>query len=324
MTRVRGLALIVMVIVAAAGAWWWTQARHGGGPVATDLHAPVPPPIPPAPEPDAVVMRLPLPEQPAPPAPSARAPRRPPEPPAIRRLPFGVGEVATYDVSWMGLGAGLSAGTVEFTVQAGGAPGAAFRFELIATTSPLVSAFFEARDRFWTLATHDLFPLEHGQELQEGRRHVRRRAVFDRGARLVRVGDGVLAGASDGISYALPPSARDPLAAMYYVRSRDWDREPDMRLLVSDLGMDLGVELRSGPTERVTAEGLPQLARRMAVRMEYVAARAPAPKATVWLSTDDRRIPLLTEVETEYGLFRMALTRYVASSGGAAAASRPR
>jgi hypothetical protein len=318
-TRVRRGALIVIAIVAAAGAWWWTQARYGSGPAATDLQAPVSPPIPPVPEPGAVVMPLPLPERPAPPAAAAPAPPRPPVPAAVLRLPFGVGEVATYDVSWMG----LSAGTVEFTVQAGGAPGAAFRFELTASTSPLVSAFFEARDRFWTVATHDLFPLEHGQELQEGRRHVRRLAVFDRGARLVRVGDGVLAGASDGISYALPPSARDPLAAMYYVRSRDWDREPDMRLLVSDLGADLGVELRSGPTERVTAEGLPQLARRMAVRMEYVAAKVPAPRATVWLSTDDRRIPLLTEVETEYGVFRMALTRYAASSG-APAASRPR
>jgi hypothetical protein len=311
------------VIGLGAGAWWWTHTRHGGIPAGADDAAPVSQPGP-SPQPPGVEALPPEPDQPAPPALTAPAPARPSAASAPLRLPFGAGEVATYDVSWLGLGAGLSAGTVEFAVHAGNAPGAAFRFEVTAVTSPWVSAFFEARDRFWTVATHDLYPLEHGQELHEGRRHVTRRAVFNREARLVRVGDGLLENPADGISYALPPSARDPLAAMYYVRSRDWDREPELRVLVSDLGLDLGVDVRSGSTERVTAEGRSQLARRMTVRMEYITAKVSAPKATVWLSTDQRRVPLVTEVETEYGVFRMALTRYVESSGAPSAKSRLR
>lgn len=324
MTRWRGLALAAFVIAAVAGTWWWTNARHSGVPTGLEEAPPVSRPDPWAQPPSVEVLPLPVPEEPAPPALTAPAPARPPVASTPLRLPFGAGETATYDVSWLGLGAGLSAGTVEFVVHAEHTPGAAFRFELTAVTAPWVSAFFQARDRFWTVATHDLYPLEHRQELHEGRRRVNRRAVFNRTARLVRVGDGLLENPADGVSYALPLTARDPLAAMYYVRSRDWDREPEQRLLVSDLGLDLGVDVRSGRTERVTAEGQSQLARRMTVRMEYTTAKVSAPKATVWLSTDHRRVPLMTEVETEYGVFRMALTRYVASAGAPPAPPRLR
>ena len=136
-------------------------------------------------------------------------------------------------------------------------------------------------------------------------------ARFDRDAHLVRVGTGTLETPADGVSRALSPEARDPLGAMYVVRTLPWDREDERRLLVSDLGMELSVDVRAGRVDRVQAEGRTQDARRLAVRMEYVTEHDKTPRATVWLSTDARRIPLVAEVETDAGVFRMALVQYV-------------
>jgi len=215
----------------------------------------------------------------------------------------------------------LPAGTAEFVVIDGGAPGH-YRFELLAVTANWVSTFFEARDRFWTVTTADLFPVLHGQDLREGRRHVERVARFERDAHLVRVGSGTLENPAAGVSRALPPDARDPIGAMYFVRTLSWDREELRRLLISDLGMDLAVDVRASRAERVQAEGREQNARRLTIRMEYVTEHYKTPRATVWLSADARRIPLTAEVETDVGVFRMALVKYTPGGGLPAAPVR--
>jgi hypothetical protein len=257
---------------------------------------------------------------PMPPAPEAKPPddRRPGEG-AARSLPFSVGERARYDVSWLGLGAGLTAGTAEFVVLDGGDRPGRFRFHLTAVTASWVSAFFEARDQFWTLATRDLLPLEHRQELREGRRRVDRTVRFDRAARLLRAGDGPLDNPAEGVTRALPPEARDPLSAMYYVRTLTWEGRDRARLAVTDLGLDMAIDVQAGPEELIDAEGRSQRSRRLSVRMEYLTERIPTPKATVWLSADPRRIPLAAEVETDVGVFRMALVQYTAGPASAPA-----
>ena len=132
-----------------------------------------------------------------------------PAPPPPRHIPFGVGEVARYRVVWRSSGAlDLAAGEVVFAVTAPASPdaagGAAFRFDLTAHTSPLVSNFFEARDRFWSLADAQVRPSLHVQEFREGRRVLDRAAVFDTAGRMVRTANGPPEAARPG--HGLPPS----------------------------------------------------------------------------------------------------------------------
>lgn len=318
MTRARWAAAVALVLLLAGVA-----AVRVWQPFAT---APFVSPPPPALDPNAT----PLPAAPAAPAvadlppavPPTVPPVLPPAPvPAAPRVPFAVGERALYEVSWLGLGAGLPAGTAEFAVHDGGRPGR-YRFELLAVTANWVSAFFEARDRFWTVTTPDLVPVVHGQDLREGRRHVERVARFERDTHLVRIGNGTADQPAAGVSRAWSPDARDPLGAMYYVRTLAWEPGTSRRLLVSDLGMELAVDVRSNRPEQVRAEGRLQAARRLTVRMEYVTEQYKTPKATVWLSADARRIPLTADVETEVGVFRMALVRFTAGEARPAAPPR--
>ena len=88
-------------------------------------------------------------------------------------MPFAIGEELQYQVLWSAGGpASLPAGDAVFRVEQGPhrAP-SGFRFELTMTTASWISAFFDARDRFWSLTGPDLAPITHVQELNEGRRH---------------------------------------------------------------------------------------------------------------------------------------------------------
>jgi len=239
-------------------------------------------------------------------------------------MPFGVGETALYQVEWLGLGAGVSAGTAEFAVTAPTAQGGVYPFELTAATASWVSAFFEARDWFGSVTTADLYPVEHRQELREGRRRVSRTAYFDRSTRLVRVGDGPLASPADGETRPLAPGARDPLGAMYYLRTIAWAPGQAQRLVVSDLGHTVAVDVRADLTEPVSAEGRTQLAQRLTMLFSAPLASVPVPSATAWVSTDARRVPLAAQVDSKYGTFRLSLVRYTGASTARPGSSAPR
>lgn len=253
-----------------------------------------------------------------------RATRRPDEPlpPPPGPLPFGIGEIAVYDIGWQGAGAGVPAGTVTFAVlDAGGTPDAPLRLDLVLETAPWVSPFFEAQDRLWTTSTADLLPVEHRQEIREGRRRLDRAALFDPSARVVRTGGGDMASVADGVALPLASAARDPIAAFYYARTLDLPAGAEVRFPVNDMGRSLAVTVRAGGVESIVVSGRPASAQRLDVQIDYRVERRQSPRGIVWISVDGRRIPLLLEVDAGFGSFRGTLVRYVpppvrASAGG--------
>lgn len=261
--------------------------------------------------------------RPQPPATSLQPPHalRPPPANALVRLaslPFGPGERVGYDVEWMGFGAGLSAGTATFTVAAGTSAPAAFRFELSARTASWVSRFFHAHDVFVSVATRDLVSLHHQMDLREGRRHVVREVVFDRRANLIRVGRPPAAEHHENNVRSLGADTRDPLTAMYLVRSLDWNRRRVATVNVTDQGHEMAITVTASAPVSLTAEGRSQQAWPVTVDMRYLHDTFPTPRATIWLSMDGRRIPLKGAVETDAGRFEMRLIEYVAPVKSAA------
>ena len=235
-----------------------------------------------------------------------------PAPPPPQHIPFGVGEVARYRVVWRSSGAlDLAAGEVVFAVTAPASPdaagGAAFRFDLTAHTSPLVSRFFEARDRFWSLTDAQLLPSLHVQEFREGRRLLDRVAVFDTAGRMVRTANGPPEAARTGTGLPLPTGARDPVSAFYYARSIGLTVGSLVQIPVSDFGRSLSVELRGASEETVMAEGRSQVALRLETRLIYRIEHRQSPRVVIWLSTDERRLPLVADIDAPFGSFRAEL-----------------
>jgi hypothetical protein len=217
-----------------------------------------------------------------------------------------VGELSRYKVDWGGAGVNLSAGDISIGVE-----GPAYRFVVKATTAPWVANFFEAQDVFTTQADTNLLPQVHERDQNEGSRHVTRAFVFDDRAHVVRTGRTIADARADG-AVVLPMSlhARDAIAGLFYVRTLPLRAGERIRFPVNEAGRNLVVELTARGVERVRVEGKDV----EAIRLEPTIQRRPADRqplaSTIWLSNDDRRIPLLLDLDAGFGHVRVELVSY--------------
>ena len=242
----------------------------------------------------------------------------PPPPPAGAAV-FRVGETATYSVQWLTGPLDLAAGTIVLRVVPpeasdtgiDGAP-PAWVFEAAAETAPWVSRVFEARDRFRTSASADFTPLLHQRFLREGRRVVDRAFAYDHDARHVRSA-GSAAAAREATAMALPLAAhaRDSLTALWYVRTLPLAPGARFDVPINEAGRNQTATITVGPLEAVdTLTAGPQPA--FPVRPEITARvqRRQRIAATIWISADERRLPLQADITAGFGRVLLKLVDY--------------
>jgi hypothetical protein len=239
-------------------------------------------------------------------------------PPPPGQAPFRVGEMATYSVQWLTGPLDVSAGTITLSVVPADAADAgvsgtppAWVFEANAETAPWVSRFFEARDRFRTSASADLMPLMHQRFLREGRRVVDRSFAYDHEGRHVRAADSAAA-ARDGGGMALPLAAhaRDALAALWYVRTLPLAAGTMFDMPINEAGRNLKATITVGAPEIVDTAGGARPAWRVEPRLTTRVQRRQAIAATIWISTDARRVPVAADVAAGFGRVRLKLVDY--------------
>ncbi len=227
-----------------------------------------------------------------------------PPPPDAGPLPFGRNEKAVYRVMWLsGAAVGLAAGQATFRASVGDGDGARSRhFVLDVETASWVARFFEARDRIETWTDVALLPSRQEQHLREGRRVVDRATRFDPSSRTLTVGDGP--------ALPLPRGARDALSAFFYARTLPLSSGYTARFPVVEGGRSYLVDLVVEQVDRIVHGGRAVEAFRVRPRLSSRGDRRRAVQTTVWISTDGRRVPLLLEIETPFGSFRVELDRY--------------
>jgi len=229
----------------------------------------------------------------------------PPAPPPPGPVPFAVGERLAYDVRWVGGPMDLPAGQAIVGVEAGPSAAQPFRFVATAETAPWVSRFFEAKDRFETLAGADLLPTMHRRDLLEGRRALAREAVFDRASGVVRIG---VPGDPGAMSFRLSPGTRDILTAFFYLRTLPLRPGDSVVVPVTDSGRAYTLTVRTVGPERVVIGGRSLDALRVEPMVsERVPRRAPV-AVVVWLSPDSAHRVLAADVAAGFGRVRLELT----------------
>lgn len=240
------------------------------------------------------------------------------EPPPPGWPPFAVGEQARYDVEWLSGPLDLTAGQITLSVvapvaQDAGAGGErpAWVFEVVMETAPWVSRFFEARDRFRTAADAQLRPLLHQRELREGRRAVDRTYVYNHPGRRVSTGDSPGSARQSGaLTLPLPPGARDALTALWYFRTMPLAPGYSLAMPLNEAGRNLALTVSVPARDTITIDGAAVAALRVEPRFSARVQRRQAVEATLWLSDDVRRVPLLVEVAAGFGRVRLKLVDY--------------
>ena len=225
-------------------------------------------------------------------------------PPPPGPVPFVSGELATYRIRWTSGPMSVPAGTASIGVlPAQGDDG--YEFQVRARTEPWMSRFYEADVLIETIASGGLLPSSHRETIDDGKRRIVRQAAFDNGRHEMRLTSG-------GTTMTLPldPAARDPLSALFYVRTLAIEPGSRLTIPLNDNGRRLTLEVSAGVVEMVTIDGRPVAATRLEPRLIDRAARRGPLSMTVWLATDARRIPLAIDIQAGFGSARLELEHY--------------
>ena len=231
-------------------------------------------------------------------------------PPAAGPAPFQRSESAVYDITWETAPAGLhlSAGTVTIAAQSGSpapAPCATensnpqvgtYRLTGLAQTADWVSRFFEAQDCFAAWSDSAWRPIVTEQRRREGRRRIDRAYDYDFVHRVVRI--------RGQLALPISPDARDPLSALFYARTLPLKPGYQVTVPVNESGRNIVVNLTALDVERIQVGGKSVEALRVEPRLMYrVQTRRPI-DITLWLSHDERHLPLVMRFATDFDLPR--------------------
>lgn len=224
-------------------------------------------------------------------------------PPEPGSLTFSGGETAGYQVRWTSGPIDLPAGEASITVAPTQAPGA-FRFAVQAKTAPWVSRFYEANVSLETTATARLLPVAYHEIIDEGRRLLDRRLEFDFARHEVRIASG-----GTTISLPLGAEARDPLTALFYIRTQPLSKGAHFAVPITDIGRRLTLDVTVGDREAIQLNGRTWDAWKLEPQVSNRIERSPLTIAA-WVSADARQVPLRVEVAAGFGSVRVELTEY--------------
>ncbi len=216
-------------------------------------------------------------------------------------LPFPIGERLTYTISWA---SHVVAGEMTLMVKARGRffDRSGVHLELRAATVGPVRTLVKALDEQWVSyvdpKTGLPYRVEHSR--REGDRRTDLTITLDHRRGVAHL--------STGRTIAISPETRDIVAFLYHLRTlslRPGGRHrfsllsERRRLLVrADVGSRTLLETRLGRFE----------AMEIALRVEAVGGKAvEMPRLRLWLSLDERRVPLMITAEERLGEIRVEL-----------------
>jgi hypothetical protein len=167
-----------------------------------------------------------------------------------------------------------------------------------------VSRFYDADALLETTASRRLLPLAHRETIADGRRRIDRQVTYDSARRQVHVTSG-------GTSITLPLGldARDPMSALFYLRTLPMSGGSRFTLPLSDNGRPWTLDVAVDRLESILVEGQPWSAWKIEPRL---ANRFERHRLTIsaWVSADPRHVPLRVEVVAPFGSVRLDLASY--------------
>ena len=218
--------------------------------------------------------------------------------------PFLVGESATYRIRWTSGPMSVPAADATIAVLPP-QNGEAYRFQVLAKTEPWMSRFYEADVRLETGGGERLLPFSHHELITDGKRRIERQTTFDASRHEMRMTSG-------GTTLTLPleAAARDPLTALFYVRSLPMEPRSHIALPLNDNGRRLILDVGIGDVETITLDGHARSAWKLEPRLTDRLDRRGPLNVTAWLSADAHRVPLIIDVTAAFGSARLELETY--------------
>jgi hypothetical protein len=237
--------------------------------------------------------------------PPSQRPQTPAKPRAEAAVPFKVGEVLSYEVSWSSF---ITAGTATATVREKRRSGSSTIYEMVAEGRPvpLVARLWPLYYRMDTqLDSYTL--LSHRGSLYAEEQRDRRTVttLFDRTRNRVQF---ELKNETTVTSeYDVPPTAQDGIAAFYLLRARGVRAGERFSIPVADSGTLFNAQFDVGALEQVKVPFGTVPAWNVRLTLTDAKGELVWKRTELWMSNDNRRLPVKLQAELPIGHFVLAL-----------------
>jgi hypothetical protein len=251
--------------------------------------------------------------KPKPPAPKTAKPAAPAPKPAAKpaaveaQVPFRVGETLAYDVSWSNT---VSAGTAVLKVQEKRPSYNSVAYYIVAEAQPgsLLSRLYSLYYKADTLLdAYSLLPQRGSLFSKEGKRQRMKITEFNHPARRARFEMQTASKMTKDLT--VPADSQDMLSAIYSLRAIPATTGDRVSMAVADSGRIYMTEFVIGRPETVKLSFGSVAALRVTPAVVDDAGKPVGRGSTLWLSNDERRIPLKLEAQLAVGRFVLELQK---------------
>ncbi len=225
----------------------------------------------------------------------------------VRNIAFAGGEYLRFDINY---GIVTAAEAVMRTRDTTYNSRRCVIAEFTLSSKPFFDAFYKVRDRYYTLIDAEgLFPWRFEQHIREGGYTRDFVAQFDQVNHLVTTPSG---------RHRIPPYVQDMMSAFYLTRTIDYSRfavgeKVHLQNFYKDSTYELDVKFRGRQTVEVEAGKF------NCIVVEPLAKEGGLFKSDgrvfVWLTDDDRKLPVMVTTKIRIGSVDSELVEYVGVAG---------
>ncbi|MCK4648191.1 DUF3108 domain-containing protein [bacterium] len=210
---------------------------------------------------------------------------------------FKDGEKITLAVKWMGI---VPIGKASIEVKEWFYQGReAYYLTVEMKSSPFFSFFYKVNDVFESyLDARILHTLRFEEHLREGRHFMEKVTIYDQKNHLAEFTNKLTKKVK---KVKIPPHVQDPISSLYYLRAQEFEEGKTFSFNVHNHKENYQVEMKVLRKEKIKIPSGEYLA--WALEPAITCKREPLPKESfiIWLSADNRKIPLLIKARTEFG-----------------------
>lgn len=217
------------------------------------------------------------------------------------KVPWRIGEYFQFSIDWNGLNGGSSLMQVQNLQRVAGRR--AYRIVSKTESNSFVSKFYKVRDRAESyIDAESLYTLRFIKHLREGGYKSDVDIRFDQENRKAIY--------SDGKTFDVAPGVHDVLSAFYFVRTRPLADGATMIVPTHDNKKSYEMEVRVHKRERIEVPA----GKFNCVLVEPILKSEGVFKSKgsilVWLTDDERRMPVLVRTKVPVGSINVSLTDY--------------
>jgi hypothetical protein len=238
---------------------------------------------------------------------SSTSPQRPATQSRDAAVPFTVGETLTYDVSWSSFVVAGTA-TVRVAEKKPSSNSTAYAILVEGRPVPLVARLYNLYYRMETLLDAATLLSQQGSLYsEEGSSKTLGTTRFDRRARRAYYERQENNAKADKIDDEVPPDTQDGLAVLYALRGRVFKPGDRFTVPVADGGSLYHIQVTVGATEQVRVPAGSFTAWNMKVGITDIEGVPVWKNNEIWISTDNRRLPVKMQAELPVGHFVLVL-----------------